>query len=184
MKCLLATLILILATSTALAEGLNSKFYGAYVGSGVAEDLEENITELRDLDITIEPYKNDGFTMNWVTVVRDPTGERTGEDVKRREVEENFLPFDNRENVYVLAPRGSLFTPTELPNPLCGGPARWATVENGAITVYSVAINNKGASELHIYRRTLTEKGMNLSFLRMQNENVVVRMTGTLVKTK
>lgn len=184
MKCLLATLIFILVTSPTLAEGLDSKFYGSYVGSGVAENLEENTTERRDLDMTIEPYKNDGFTMNWVTVVRDRIGERTSEDVKRREVEENFLPFHSRENVYVLAPRGGLFTPTELPNPLRGGPARWATIENGAITVYSMAIDDEGASELHIYRRTLTEKGMDMSFLRLQNEKVVVRMTGTLVKTK
>lgn len=184
MKRMLAALILILLASPALADGLDSKFYGSYVGSGVAENLEENTTERRDLDVTIEPYKNDGFTMNWVTVVRDSTGKRTGEDVKRREVEENFLPFDNRKNVYVLAPRGGLFKPAELPNPLRGGPARWATVEDDAISVYSIAIGAEGAPELHIYRRTLTEKGLDMSFLRMQNEKVLVRMTGTLVKTK
>lgn len=184
MKRLITALIVILLASPAVADGLDAKFYGSYVGSGVAENLEKNTTEQRDLDVTIEPYKNDGFSLKWVTVVRSPTGKRTGEGVKRREVKENFLPFADRENVYVLASKGGMFKTAELPNPLLGGPALWATVEDDAISVYSIAIDDKGATELQIYRRTFTEKGLDMSFLRMLNEKVQVRMTGTLVKAK
>ena len=184
MKHLITALIVILLASPAVADGLDAKFYGSYVGSGVAEDLEKNTTEQRDLDVTIEPYKNDGFSMKWVTVVRSPTGQRTGEGVKRREVKENFLPFADRENVYVLAPKGGMFKEAEMPNPLLGGPALWATVEEDAISVYSIAIDDKGATELQIYRRKWTEKGLDMSFLRMLNEKMIVRMTGTLVKAK
>ena len=184
MKRMLAALIIILLTSPAVADGLDATFYGTYVGSGVAENIEKGTTEQRDLDVTIEPYKKDGFTVKWVTVVLGPTGKRTGEDVKRREVKENFLPLSDRENVYVLAPRGGMFKEAELPNPLLGGPALWATVERDAISLYSMAIDDEGATELQIYRRTLTEKGLDMSFLRMLNEKVQVRMTGTLVKAK
>ncbi len=122
--------------------------------------------------------------MKWVTVVLGATGKRTGEDVKRREVKENFLPLADRENVYVLAPRGGMFKEKVLPNPLRGGPALWATVESDAISLYSMAIDDNGATELQIYRRKLTEKGLHISFLRMLNEKALVRMTGTLVKAK
>ena len=52
------------------------------------------------------------------------------------------------------------------------------------MTVYSMAITGTGGSELQVYRRTLTDKGMNVSFLRMHNENVELKMEGTLVRTK
>ena len=43
MKHLITALIAILLASPAVADGLDAKFYGSYVGSGVAEDLEENM---------------------------------------------------------------------------------------------------------------------------------------------
>ena len=168
----------------ALAADHHEKFYGSYVGSGTANQVIEKVTEQRDLDVTVEPFKKGGFTIKWITVVRGSDGARVGEDVKRREVEENFLPLEDKEGVFILSPKGGLFQKAELPNPLRGEPMRWATVENGAMTVYSMAIGDNGGSELQVYRRTLTEKGMNISFLRMRDETVVVQMEGELVRTK
>lgn len=167
-----------------LAGGHQESFYGSYVGSGTAKQMAENKTEQRDLDVTIEAYKNNGFTVKWITVVRGSDGARVGDGVKRREVEETFTPFDDKEGVFVLAPKGGLFQKAELPNPLRGEPMRWATVEKGAMTIYSMAINDNGGSELQVYRRTLTEKGMDISFLRMRDEAIVVKMEGNLVRTK
>ena len=160
------------------------KFYGSYVGSGTAQRVAENVTEQRDLDVTVEEYKNGGFTIKWITVIRGPDGGRVGEDVKRREVEENFIPLEEKEDVYILAPKGGLFQKAELPNPLLGEPMRWATLENGAMTVYSMAIGEAGDSELQVYRRTLTEKGMDVSFLRMRDETIEIKMDGELVRAK
>lgn len=167
-----------------LARGAESldKFYGSYVGSGTATLINEKSTEQRDLDVTIESFKSNGFTLKWITVVRGPNGKRVSDDIKRREVEENFVPLEGKENVYVLAPKGGLFQKAELPNPLRGEPMRWAKVEDGALTVYSMAISANGGAELQVYRRTLTKNGMNISFLRMQDENVVVKMDGKLVR--
>ena len=165
------------------AEGAE-KFYGSYVGSGKAERVLEDVTEERDLDVTVEEYKNGGFTIKWITVVRGPDGERVGDEVKRREVEENFIPLEDKPDVFILAPKGGLFQKAELPNPLRGEPMRWATLENGSMTVYSMAIGEGGGSELQVYRRTLTEKGMDVSFLRMRDEKVEVKMEGTLVRAK
>ena len=158
------------------------KFYGSYVGSGTAEVGSK--TQIRDLDVTIESYKDEGFTLKWITVVRGADGARTGDDVKRREVSENFIPIEDKENVFVLAPKGGLFQKSDLPNPLLGDAVRWAALEGDDMTVYSLAISDTGGSELQVYRRSLTAKGMDITFMRLQDEQVKVRMSGTMVRTK
>lgn len=173
-----------IGAGVALAAGHQEGFYGSFVGSGTAKRVTENKTEQRDLDVTIEAYKSGGFTIKWITVVRGSNGARVGDGVKRRAVEETFTPLEDKEGVFILAPKGGLFQKAELPNPLRGEPMRWATVAKGAMTIYSMAIGDKGGSELQVYRRTLTEKGMDISFLRMRDETVVVRMEGKLVRTK
>ena len=182
---LAAVSVLAFATAGALqAQPLSEEFFGSYVGSGTAQNVIDKTSEKRDLDVSVVAYKNNGFTMKWITVVRDSKGSRTGEGVKRREVEENFLPLEGRENVYVLAPKGGLFKRAELPNPLRGEPMRWASVEDKSITVYSIAIDDNGKSEMQVYRRTLSDKGMDVSYLRMLDENIVVTLKGTLARTK
>ncbi len=145
-----------------------SRFFGTYVGSGNAENIAQG----------------DGFVLKWITVVRGEDGARTGEDVKRREVEETFIPAKDRPNVFIPAPNGRLFQKAETPNPLDGEAARWAAIEGNAMTVYSLAISEGGGAELQVYRRALTEKGMDISFLRLHDEDVVLRMKGTLVRTQ
>ena len=179
-----ASLFLVFAATGAQANELVEKFYGFYVGSGSAKVLGEDEIEERDLDVTIESFKDDGFTLKWITVVRGANGARTGEDVKRREVEENFVPVEDKENVFILAPTGELFQKSELPNPLLGEAVRWAAIKGNDMTVYSLAINETGGSELQVYRRSLTEKGMDITFMRLQDEDVKVRMSGTLVRTQ
>ena len=171
------------ASMAIAAEGQES-FYGSFVGSGTAKRVIENVTEQRDLDVTVQAFKKGGFTIKWITVVRGADGERVGDDVKRREVEENFVPLEEKKDVYILAPKGGLFQKAELPNPLRGEPMRWATIEGDAMTIYSMAISETGGSELQVYRRKLTEKGMDVSFLRMHDEIVELEMKGKLVRTK
>jgi hypothetical protein len=160
------------------------KFFGNYVGSGNATIADGDRREVRDLDVTVERFKNEGFTLKWITVIRDENGGRTGTDVKRREVEENFIPVEDKENVFVLSPKGGLFQKSELPNPLRGDAVRWAAIEENSMIVYSMAISASGGSELQVYRRSLTDKGMTISFMRLQDEDVKVRMSGDLVRTK
>jgi len=193
MKRLHATRTL-LATAAFLAAGVMlagsahaevvEKFFGNYVGSGNAIVTDADRREIRDLDVTLERYKNKGFTLNWITVIRDENGGRTGTDVKRREVTENFVPVEDKENVFVLSPEGGLFQKSELPNPLHGDAVRWAAIDGDTMTVYSLAISETGGAELQVYRRALTDKGMTISFKRLQDDEVMVRMSGDLVRTK
>tara|TARA_A100001037_G_scaffold304195_1_gene340243 strand:- start:3956 stop:4531 length:576 start_codon:yes stop_codon:yes gene_type:complete len=185
-SCVILAAGLLAATgaTNANAEANVEKFFGSYVGSGEAEVLGEARKETRDLDITVERFKDDGFTLKWITVIRSENGGRIGDDVKRREVEENFVPVEDKENVFIPSPKGGLFQKSELPNPLHGDAVRWASVDGDAMTVYSLAISESGGSELQVYRRTLTQKGMDIIFLRLQDEAVKIRMSGKLVRAR
>ncbi len=167
----------------ASAQAAIERFFGDYVGSGVAERDGAATTQQRDMDVSLESYKDKGFTLKWITVVRGNDGERTGDDIRRREIEESFLPSESNPNLFILAPRGGLFTKAELPNPLEGDPMRWATIDGDTLSVYSLGINGDGRSEMQIYHRTLTDNGMDVSFLRLQDEEIQLRVVGELVKT-
>jgi hypothetical protein len=190
MKMLRASTLLVLATcigaslapTHAFAEAAFERFYGSYVGSGTAQRIADGATEPRDLDVQIKPYKDNGFTLKWITVILAADGDRVSEGVRRREVEESFVPYRDKPNVFIDAPSGGLFTKAELPNPLKGEPLRWAAVDGDTLTVYSMAITDIGGAELQVYHRTLTEKGMKVDFLRMLDEKIVIRLTGDLVK--
>lgn len=161
-----------------------ARFFGAYVGSGTAVRSSDGASEQRDLDVSIKAHKKDGFTIAWITVMHGADGERGGEDVRRRSVEEDFVPYEGRPGVYVLAPRGGLFQKSELPNPLKGEPMRWAAIAGDTLTVSSLAITEDGGAELQIYHRTLTPKGMSVQFLRMKDETVLLRLTGELSRAR
>lgn len=179
----LAFAAVLLLAIPAYAQNALEPFVGTYVGSGIGE-REGEPDEQRDMDVTIEPYKNEGFTLKWITVIRGPSGERAGADVKRRQIEEQFLPSEEMGGIYIRAPQGTLFKKAELPNPLRGEPMRWASIHGQTMTVYSLGITAEGGSELQIYHRTLTPNGMDANFLRMQDEQVKLRVTGNLVRTE
>ena len=186
MKHGLQFLVLVLGltvSSAGWAQNGIDQFFGSYVGSGVAEREGDAGTEQRDMDVTLKSYKSDGFTLKWITVVRGGQGERTGTGVRRREIEENFLLSEENPNLYILAPKGGLFKKAELPNPLEGDPMRWATIDGDTLTVYSLGITDDGRSEMQIFHRTLTENGMDVSFIRLEDENIKVRVVGQLVRT-
>ncbi len=157
------------------------EFFGTYVGGGVAQ-RDDGTTEQRDMDVSIKAYKNNGFTLSWITVVRDEVGGRTGAGVKRRSVEEDFVPSPEMPGIFVSAPEGGLFSQAELANPLSGDPFRWASLRGNTLAVYSAGINPNGGTELQIYERTLTAEGLDVSFVRLADEDVKVRVDGSLIR--
>ena len=76
---LVAAALLVIHPSMAQANELAEKFFGSYVGSGTADILATGQKEDRDLDVTIESFKEDGFTLKWITVIRGADGARTGD---------------------------------------------------------------------------------------------------------
>jgi hypothetical protein len=60
---LVAAALLVIHPGMAQANELVEKFFGSYVGSGTADILATGQKEDRDLDVTIESFKEDGFTL-------------------------------------------------------------------------------------------------------------------------
>jgi hypothetical protein len=169
--------------ASAYEDGLK-RFFGAYVGAGIAEQVDKGTQQQRTLDVTIEPYKDNGFTLKWITVMFSPDEANATSSVKRREISESFVPLPDKNGIFIDAPTGGLFSKAELPNPLKGEPMRWAALDGDSLTVYSMAITDTGASEMQVYHRTLTATGLTVRFMRMHDENVMVRLTGDLVKAQ
>jgi len=174
---------LLALTGPASAEEHLARFFGSYVGSGKAVHPIHGGAEVRAMDVTVEPYKDDGFRLKWITVIHPADGPAE-HPIKRRETEENFVPSDWNSAVFISAPRGGMFTKAELPNPLEGEPMRWAAVDGDALTVYSAGIAASGALEAQIYRRTLTKNGLDVIFLRLEDEQVMLRADGQLTRTE
>ncbi|MBO21385.1 MAG: hypothetical protein CMM26_03250 [Rhodospirillaceae bacterium] len=57
-------------TSTAQATEAIEKFFVNHVGAGTAIFTVEYHREVRDLDVTVERYKNEDFTLTWITAIR------------------------------------------------------------------------------------------------------------------
>ncbi len=186
MRALLAAFAVLAAISLvpqpSFAEGDIEKFFGSYVGSGVAE-RDDGSSEQRDMDVVISPVR-DGFRLSWITVIRDEAGNRTGAGVKRRAVEEEFVLSEDMPGIYISAPEGGLFDTAELANPLGGDPFRWASLRDDTLTVYSAGINEDGGTEMQIYRRTLTADGLDVGFVRLADEHVKVKVDGALRRTE
>ena len=175
----------LLATAPSQAADAIDRFIGSFVGTAVAERVGADGVEQRDLDVTIARYRQTGFSIRWITVVLGPSGQRAGADVRRREVDEDFVVSGDMPGVFVLAPKGGLFTRAELPNPLKGEPMRWATIQGDTLSVYSVAILPDGEAETQIYYRTLTpERNLKSEFVRLENDRPKVRVTGQLTRMK
>ena len=54
---------MLIASGSAHATEAVEKFFGNYVGSGTAEVFGEDRRESRDLDVTLERHRDDGFTL-------------------------------------------------------------------------------------------------------------------------
>lgn len=170
----LAAALLIGTSLAALAADLPLRaFFGTYSGSGLALNEESDYFSLtmRDLDVSVQP-SGKGFTLSWTTVLRQG-GDPKNPDIKRKSETVTFVP-SSRPGIYV--PTGGAGDPVEA------GRSVWARIKGQTLTVSTLSVLDDGGFELQRYDRTLTDLGMELVFLSMQNEGVARKVTGRLVK--
>ena len=60
-----------------------------------------------------------------------------------------------------------------------GDPVRWASLDGDRLHVYAFVVAEDGTYELQIYDRVLTEKGIDIEFQRIVDDEVLRRITGT-----
>jgi len=157
-------------------------FFGAFVGVAEVEDLPSGDTRQRDMDIVIQPYREDGFMIQWVNVTL-VDGRRDLPGVERRVQRVLFEPAEDR-NFYVEVEEGNPFREREETRPMRGDPVRWASLDGDRLHVYAFVVGEEGTYELQVYDRVLTEKGIDIEFRRIVDDVLLRRISGTTARAQ
>jgi hypothetical protein len=159
-------------------------------GAGTAAGIEDFVGEWRGVEVSVEG--------------RAPTFELTPADLDMSIAEEGtgfrvrtFALARGSDGGLAVNPIDALFAPTETPgvfayeppagsllsslfadptvgNPLQGDTLVWARLQDGALHVYSLAIDDRGGFALKHSTGQLTAEGMATRFmLRLENEQIV-----------
>jgi hypothetical protein len=152
-------------------------FYGAYVGEAFVEGTQQ----FRDIIVSVEPIRN-GFSIYTSTVIRDGP-QRAVRGVKWRAETQSFTKTDV-PHVYEPLVRKSMFARKQEPNLLAGDTLAWASVRGQTLGVYAINVLQDGHYELRVFERTLTDVGMDISFIRYSDGRTVRELKGRLARTK
>jgi hypothetical protein len=150
-------------------------FFGSYVGRSI-NTIEDGLSE-RDLAVVIKPYKENGFTVEWTTLIRKKNAEWS-----KKSYTINFGPT-KRPGIYGSEMRSNMFGGAVPLDPLEGEPFFWARIDGDSLSVYALIIREDGGYEIQIYDRTWTPKGLDLKFSRFRNGEPLKLVTGTLERT-
>ena len=146
-------------------------FIGEYVGRSIQAPNEP--LSPRDLSIKISPHNERGFTLEWTTLIHDGSGER------RQSYSIDFTP-SQRPGIFASAMHRDAFGHSGPLDPLQGEPYVWAAISDQTLTVHAMLITDDGGYEMQVYRRTLTDKGMSLSFSRNRDGQELKTVYGVL----
>lgn len=155
------------------------EFFGVYVGRAEVRGSDGTLIGKRDLDITIEAARMGGFKVSWISVEL-VDGRRDVPGVERRILESSF--HGPRDGTYAEDTRKTLFATRDRSNILHGDTLRWARIEGDVLSVFSLAVPPEGGYEVQAYERRLTETGLDISFRRIVNDRVVLRVEGQAVR--
>lgn len=178
LAAILAVLLVVATPANADDRDISvEEFFGAYIGDAMIEGT----MQFRDIIVSIEPIRN-GFSIYTSTVIR--TGpKRAASDVKWRTETQSFVQTDT-PHVYQPMVRKSMFSEKRDPNLMAGETLAWASIRGRTLGVYAMNVLEDGHYELRVFERTLTDLGMDISFVRY-NDGVRVReLKGKLARTK
>lgn len=177
----LAYAAIVLATLPADAEPIDP-FIGTYVGTAQVLGLDGEVTEERDMDITIAEDSGDGFRITWINVTRID-GRRDVVGVRRR-VDEVMLEPGDRDGVYLEKTRRSLFERRQDVDVIAGDAMRWGRIDGNRLGIFSLVVMEDGGYALQSYERILTEEGMDIEFTRVEDGIVIRRIVGHTVRVE
>lgn len=152
-------------------------FFGDYVGEATIEDPRQ----FRDIIVRIEPIRN-GFSIYTSTVIRAGP-KRAVSDVKWRAETQRFVQT-GMPHVYEPMVRKSMFSEKRNPDMMAGDTLAWASIRGRTLGVYAMNVLPDGHYELRVFERTLTDLGMDLSFVRYYDGVQVRQLKGSLARTK
>ena len=180
---MLAALLLLLPGPSKGAFAFDRQpFVGSYVGKATAEDLATGERQERDLDSMVMPHGEDGLRIEWNTVGL-VDGQRDVPGVKRWSQTVLFEPSAKMDFMLEVN-EGSVFEEREELTPQDGDPVRWTRANDKTLYTMSFMILEDGRYELQVYRRVLTDIGMDIHFESIVDGDVIRRVVGKTVRAE
>jgi len=143
-------------------------FYGRYLGQGTEMRVDpgaplRGAPHKRMSEVIIEPAKGEeGFIITWSTLRSKGTNENVAEaDVKT--YHQSFRA--------TTAP--GIFNDITSGDPLRGAATSWAHIHDNTLSIVMVQLDPEGGYFVTHYDRTLTPKGMDVQFTRIENSKIV-----------
>lgn len=171
----LALILTLGPTTSSLGNfGILQKFFGSYTGQSISL-ADQGLSE-RDLAVTIKPYQNEGFSLDWTTITKRPDGK-----TKHQSYSVAFEPTP-REGIYRAAQRRNMFGHFTPLDPMAGEPYLWAHLSDDTLTVQALLITEDGGYEIQTYERRLAPHGLDLTFSRIADGKILKTIDGVLRK--
>ena len=166
--CLVALLVVCLA-SNAKADTQIEDFFGSYTGSGFAVDHSgPSAPTQRDFVLAIGPLAGGGFEISWSTIKHKGNDPESLETKVPKHAARFGAP--NQSGVFQDIDKGILFGV---------GAITWARLQGNLLVVYRMDVDENGVGEMHVYRRMLTAKGLELLFTSTRDNNLVRSVWGS-----
>ncbi len=152
-------------------------FYGRYLGQGTELRVDPGAplgrpAQKRMSEVIIEPAKGeDGFIISWSTLRSKKGNENVAEaDVK------------TYHQTFRATPNPGVFTDITSGDPLKGAATSWARIHDKTLSIVMVQLDPDGGYFVTHYDRTLTAKGMDVRFTRIENSKIVRAVQLSLAK--
>jgi hypothetical protein len=169
----LAAILTIASATSSLADSATlQKFFGNYTGQSISL-ADQGLSE-RDLAVTIKPYQNEGFSLDWTTITKRPEGK-----TKHQSYSVAFEPT-SRHGIFRAAQRRNMFGHFTPLDPMAGEPYLWAHLSNDTLTVQALLITEDGGYEIQTYERRLAPHGLDLTFSRVADGKILKTISGVL----
>ena len=178
-RILLVSICLLQIQCTAKVDKLPTNeltpFFGNYVGNSL-NVVKGELSE-RDLAVTIKPWEKNGFTIAWTAITYRANGKQ-----KKSETSINFYRSP-RSGIFASAMKKDVFGNTVPYDPVGvdAAPYVWAGLEDKTLTVRALYIVDTGGYEIHTYKRTLQDGGLDLDFERIRDGEKVTQVLTLLV---
>ena len=149
-------------------------FFGAYLGHGGEAAGEtpaaEKTSRFSQVIIRSAAEEKGGFTIEWATLKLK--GDEIPSEADTKSYTQTFRATD-KPNLYRDVTSG---------DPNLGADTSWAVIKGDTLTIVQITVQPEGGYFVTQYDRTLTAKGMDVDFTRIENSKVVRSVKLNLLK--
>lgn len=145
-------------------------FFGRYLGQGTVLKADPGAplhepAQRRMSEVIIGPARGEaGFIITWSTLKAKAHGEAGASEADVKTYHQTFRAARGKDD---------LFHDVRSGDPLKGQSTSWARIQGNTLSIYQVQMDPNGGYFVTQYDRTLTRRGMDVHFTRIENGELV-----------